>query len=60
MSIINKPYALNIPKSLVKKLEASKKSIIESLMTMGGLTAQADAASFELLKEVTVMQNVSK
>ena len=54
MNIINKPYALNIQKSLLKKLEASKKSTIELLMTKGGLTAQADAASFELLKEATL------
>ena len=54
MDIINKPYALNIQKPLLKKLEASKKSTIEFLMTKGGLTAQADAASFELLKEASL------
>ena len=51
MNTINKPYALNIQKSLLKKLEAAKKSSIEFSMTGGGLTAQADAVSFELLKE---------
>ena len=54
MNTINKPYALNIQKSLLKKLEATKKSLIEFSMTGGGLTAQADAASFELLKEATL------
>ena len=56
MNTINKPYALNIQKkkSVLKKLEAAKKSLIEFSMTGGGLTAQADAASFKLLKEATL------
>ena len=38
-----------------KKLKAFEKSTLEFLMAKGGLTAQADAAAFELLKEATLM-----
>ena len=54
MNIINKQYAVNIQRSLLKKLEVSKKSTIEFLMAKDGLTAQADTALFELSKEATL------
>ena len=54
-NVINKSYTLNIQKSLAKKLEATKRTSVVYSMTDGGLTIQADAASFELLKEA-IMQ----
>lgn len=42
-------YALNVQKSLKKKLECTKRSVITYNKTLGGITAQYDAVSFELL-----------
>ena len=53
--IISKPYELNVQKSLAKKLEATKRKNIEYRYTDGGVTGQADAVTFELLKEALLV-----
>ena len=46
-----RPGSLNVQKSLAKKLEAAKRNTVEYRHTGGGLTGQADAVTFELMKE---------
>jgi hypothetical protein len=43
-----KHYALNIEKSLMKKLNSAKRKQISYRFTGGGLTAELDAITFEL------------
>ena len=49
--VISKPYCLNIQRSLAKKLKAASRKCVEYVHTDGGLTGQADAMTFELMKE---------
>ncbi|CAG2231635.1 unnamed protein product [Mytilus edulis] len=44
----NNNYTLNIEKSLKKKLESTKRSVIEYAYTGGGVTIKMDTISFEL------------
>ena len=44
----NNNYTLNIEKSLKKKLESTKRSVIEYVYTGGGVTIKMDTISFEL------------
>ena len=44
-------YHLNVQQSLGKKLEATKRKSVEYMYTDGGVTGQADAVTFELMKE---------
>ena len=48
--VINKTYHLNVQKSLGKKLKATKRCV-QYRYTDGGVTSQADAVTFELMKE---------
>lgn len=50
-STIHKQYTLNVNKALAKKLEATNRTNVEYKRTDGGLTAKADAISFELMKD---------
>ena len=48
---VSRPYTLNIEKSLVKKLKATKRATNISFMYKGGnVVVEADTASFELIK----------
>ena len=53
--VINRPYYLNVQKSLAKKLEATKRNSVEYRHTDGGVTGQADAVTFELMKEALLV-----
>ena len=53
--VINRPYYLNVQRSLAKKLEATKRNIVEYRHTDGGVTGQADTVTFELIKEALLV-----
>ena len=53
--VINRPYYLYVQRSLAKKLEATKRNSVEYRYTDGGVTGQADAVTFELIKKALLV-----